>query len=306
MKFYRTYHERKEELQLNMYIDKEVPNFMVSDFDKIGKIMMNFVGNSLKFTEHGYVSLDVYWDREEPEYVRKNKKVIKGAPNFVTPHEGESIGYLRFLVKDTGHGMTPESISNIFQPFQQVQLGRASEGGTGLGLVISKSFSEHMGGCIKCESERNVGTTFTTWVQCKIYPRESKYIHGDMKEQWVIGTTEREEIVPIVSNKEVILVVDDVYINLRMMAKLFNTMGVSFHVASSGEEAVEMCKEFKYELILLDYFMGGMTGIESATEIRAKGMNIHTNIIILTANEYDEDIENSGLGYMQKPTHNRA
>ncbi|CAN0299990.1 unnamed protein product [Laminaria digitata] len=110
--------------------------------------------------------------------------------------------------------MSTESISNIFQPFQQVQLGRASEGGTGLGLVISKAFAENMEGMIKCESELNLGTTFTTWLKAKIDPREGRYIHGNIEKEWTIRVNDRQEIVSTSNDKEVILVVDDVYINL--------------------------------------------------------------------------------------------
>lgn len=295
MKFYRTYHERKVPILLKMYVDESVPRMTISDFDKIGKIILNFVGNSLKFTDNGFVSLSVYWDPN------LDSKSSNNTSNFLSAQEGESIGYIRLVIKDTGHGMSKESISNIFQPFQQVQLGRASEGGTGLGLVISKAFAENMGGVIKCESELNLGTTITTWVQCKIDPREGTYIHGNVEEEWTIGTTEREEVVSESIDDRVVLVVDDVYLNLRMMGKLLNTMGIAFHMASSGEQAVEMAKDFKYDLILLDYYMGGITGVEAASEIRRKGLNTVTTIMILTANEYDSEIEKSGLGYLQKP-----
>jgi signal transduction histidine kinase/CheY-like chemotaxis protein len=296
MKFYRTYQERKEEIQLKMYIDQSVPRIIMSDFDKIGKIILNFVGNSLKFTDHGFVSLSVYWEKDIPNEINP-----KNTSSFLNLQEGEGIGYLRLVIKDTGHGMSKESIMNIFQPFQQVQLGRASEGGTGLGLVISKSFAENMGGFIKCESELNLGTTFTTWLQGKIDPREGKYIHGNIEKEWTIGPQTRTEIVSKSKENKVILVVDDVYINLRMMGKLLNTMNVAFHMASSGEEAVLLCEDYKYDIIFLDYFMGGITGVEAAMKIREKGMNVETNIMILTANEYDEEIERSGLGYLQKP-----
>jgi len=301
MRFYRTYHERKENIILNIYIDESVPRIMVSDFDKIGKIVMNFIGNSMKFTTHGCVGLSIYWDEEIPKDSLTLKDPATVEQKFLQAQGGESIGFLRLVVKDTGRGISEENIKNLFKPFQQVQLGRASEGGTGLGLVISKSFAENMGGRIQCQSEVDIGTTISTWVKAKIYPRESSYLHGIIEESWTIGTDERDEIICSSKDQNVVLIVDDVYINLRMMAKLLNSMNVAFHVASSGEQAIEMCSSFKYEVILLDYFMGGMTGLESAKIIQKNGINMHTNIIILTANEYDEDLENSGLGYIQKP-----
>ena len=135
----------------------------------------------------------------------------------------------------------------------------------------------------------------------KIDPREGPYLHGDIQEEWIISEAMKQKVICSTKSDKVILFVDDVFINLRMMGNLLNSMGIAFHMASSGEQAVEMCSKFKHEMIFLDYFMVGITGLEASEKIRNDDMNKETPIIILTANEYDEDIKNSGLGYIQKP-----
>ena len=98
-----------------------------------------------------------------------------------------------------------------------------------------------------------------------------------------------------------VLLVDDVYLNLRLMAKTLQTMGITYHVSLSGKKAVELCTKHKYDVILMDYYMGGINGVEASEQIKNSPLNSKTRIIIVTASEYDDRIRNAGLSYMQKP-----
>ena len=300
MKFYRSMNEKDNDLDLLLHIDENVPSFMISDFSKIGKILMNFIGNSIKFTDSGTIRVIVSCD-DQPPYLLQDGKSKSSKKRCINLHEGEELRYIKIIVRDTGKGMTPESMENLFQPFSQVQLGRDSDGGTGLGLVICKSFSETMGGSIKCESELGIGTTFTTWVQAKYFPRESPYLHRELEEAWIINSNVKEKVGSISERTPTVLLVDDVYINLRVAGKILNRMDISFETASSGEEAIEKCTSYSYDIILIDYYMGGMNGVEASNEIKRGELNRNTQIIILTANEFTDEIRDAGYGFLQKP-----
>lgn len=292
MTFYRTLNEKKYDLKLSLTIHDNVPRFMVTDFAKIGKMIMNFVGNSIKFTDSGHISVTV--SCETPPSNFKNNKVIN------VNEEEEELKYIKIVIKDSGKGMSPKSMENLFKPFSQVQLGRSSDGGTGLGLVICKKFAETMGGGIICESHTDIGTTFTSWVQGKYLCNDSPY-YGIFEKTWDIKALSKDKVISTSSEEnKIVLIVDDVKINVRVMGKLLNSMDISFETSSSGEDAIELCKLKKYNVILMDYFMGGMNGIETAKYIR-KTMNHDTNIIIITANEFTDEIRDANVGFLQKP-----
>jgi signal transduction histidine kinase len=294
MKFYRSYVEKKNILNLNILVHESVPEYMTSDFDKIGKIMMNFIGNSIKFTDSGSITVEL-----------SSEKSVSDPPEFLCKHADETLFYLKLTVVDTGSGMSAENISNLFRPFSQVQLGRSSKGGTGLGLVICKEFTMAMGGNVTCSSELGKGTSFTSIIGAKT-KNSNSFSGTKIKQMFKIEPVERQYKVlsrssNLISDKGLnILIVDDVMINLRVMGKMLDAMSIRFDAVMSGEEALEMCKKEKYDIIFMDYYMGGMNGLEAAASIK-KTINSDTPLYILTSNEYDEDIKFSKLNYIQKP-----
>lgn len=292
MTFYRSLVEKENDIELVLRVDENVPILMISDFSKIGKILMNFIGNSIKFTNSGFIHVIISCEKNLP-FVSKSK--------FLSEYEREDLMYLKIIIKDTGEGMSSESIKNLFKPFYQVELGKSSDGGTGMGLVLCKTFAESMGGGIKCESEINTGTIFTTWVKCKFSHLDSCYLNGHYYQNMSIRGSRKNKIHSISKELPTVLVVDDVSINLRVLGNILNSMGISFDTSSSGEDAVVKCKYYSYKVIFMDYFMKGIGGIKASHIIKSGKMNKNSKIIILTANDYTDEIREGGFGFLQKP-----
>lgn len=282
----RTYVEQRGSIELSLLVHELVPRFIHSDVEKINKIVMNFIEHSFKFTIAGSVNVSIFMEKNSS----KNKKSSK-----IGPIKLQQQNFLKIVVKDTGKGFSKETIDNIFQSHEHVQIGRC----TGLSMVISKSFVESMGGHIECKSVISEGTTFTIFIKVNTIVSEPKYLFGNFEDNWIIESDKHDKIET--SANASVLLVDDMYINLRIMAKTLKNMGITYHVASSGERASELCLLHKYDLILIDYCMGGISGVQAAEKIQKSVLNSLTRIILVTASEYDDNIRNSGLDYMQKP-----
>lgn len=293
----RAYVEQRGSIELSLFIHEGVPRYIHSDTEKINKIVMNFIENSLKLTTEGRVSVSIFIEKKP----QKNKKKwsIQNSSQ-IGPSNLEQENFLKIVVQDTGKGLTEETVNNIFKSHNHVQLGRS----TGLSMVICKSFVDSMGGYIQCKSVLGEGTKFTIFVQVSTIVTEPKYLFGDFEDKWTIESDKHDKIETSVNAS--VLLVDDMYINLRVMAKTLKNIGITYHVASSGERATELCLLHKYDLILMDYQMDGITGVQAAYEIQKSVLNNLTRIVIVTASEYDDDIRESGLGYMQKPLSREA
>ena len=294
MTFYRSLIEKENDIELVLHIDENVPTFLISDFSKIGKILMNFIGNSIKFTNSGFIHVNVSCEKNIP-FVSKSKS------KFLELEDEEELMYLKLVIKDTGFGMTPESIKNLFKPFSQVELGKSSDGGSGVGLLLCKSFAESMGGGIKCESEINIGTIFTTFIQYKFRKDDCCCFNGNYFEKMIIRGSRKKKVSSTSEELPLVLIVDDVSINLRVLGSLLNDMEIPFDTSSSGEDAIVKCKYYSYKVIFMDYLMGGIDGIKASFIIKSGEMNKNSNIFITTANNYTEDIKKSGFGFIQKP-----
>jgi len=287
----RTYLERMESINMTLYVDELVPIHVNTDGEKMNKIIMNFVDNALKFTERGYVKIFITMENPPIRFKKIKQQQINGRISEER--------YMKIVIKDTGKGISEKNIENLFQTMNYVKLGRRSDGYTGLSMLICKSFVESMNGYIDCESTVGKGTTFTVWVEVTSFNTDPIYLYGNLEKSWKINPDKHTQIET--SPEASVLLVDDVYLNLRLMAKTLETMGITFHVSTSGEKAVELCKKHKYDVILMDYYMGGINGVEASEEIKKSSINADTRIIIVTASEYDDKIKKSGLAYMQKP-----
>ncbi len=233
-----------------MNVPAEIPSHLVGDAHRLGQILTNLVGNSIKFTEHGEVELRV----------------------ALLELTGEK-AKLRFSVRDTGIGMTDEQSSRLFQPFSQADSSTTRKfGGTGLGLSITRRLVELMGGQIWVQSTPGIGSTFgfTAWFGV-----------GNKKQ-------DRRPLVPRRLDGMRLLVVDDNPGARELMHTVLTSLRFHVVAATSGGEAVEKVRSADdhdpFGLVLMDWRMPGMDGIEATRRILAPhGLRNPPVIIVVSA-----------------------
>ncbi|MFH2059114.1 MAG: cache domain-containing protein [Pseudomonadota bacterium] len=261
----------KKGLELISYLTPDVPGLIMGDPGRLRQILMNLVGNALKFTHKGEI-------------------FIKGEKLF----QDQDRIQLKFSVKDTGIGIPKDKQSKIFESFSQADGSTTRKyGGTGLGTTISKQLVEMMGGKIGIESEPDKGSTFwfTAW-----FTMQKK-------------EAEASTLVSVDLNNIKIMIVDDNQTNRYIFTRYLEFFGCIPFVAQNGEQALEMLEqptaENKIDLILMDFQMPGMDGFELADIIRKNPALTHVPIIILSSMgklEDDRKYKEIGIqGYLSKP-----
>ncbi|WP_226390744.1 CHASE3 domain-containing protein [Penaeicola halotolerans] len=224
----------EKNISLSYSLQAGVPDFVWADSLRLSQILMNLLSNAVKFTDSGEVSVRV-------KLIERTAKGVK----------------LKFLIKDTGIGMSPEQLSRLFDEYMQAESYTVKKyGGTGLGLSITKKLVELKGGTLEVESEVGVGTTF-------IFTNTYEVV----KESKVIKTV--TEIWPF-ERKLQILLAEDNEINQIAARHLLNKWNITVDVAENGLEAVQMLKEKDYDLILMDVYMPEMSGEEATRKIRSE------------------------------------
>ncbi len=244
-------------LNLEFVRSDTVPEYVHGDENKLRQILLNLLGNGIKFTQTGTVRLSV------------------SAPSSYP-------ALLSFEVSDTGPGINPEDLEILFEPFVQTATGRQSQQGTGLGLPISRQFVLLMGGDIKVSSQVGVGTQFT--FDIPFIP----VIH----EPPTLSTSSR--IIHLAPNQPNyrILVVDDSLENRLLLQTLLTTVGFEqVKVATNGQEAINLWQEWSPHLIWMDVRMPVMDGIEATKYIKSQLTGNTTIIIALTASAFSEERE---------------
>lgn len=250
--------ERKG-LTYELLLDDGLPSAGIADQRKIRQILINVLGNAVKFTETGGVKLRVGFDTQ------KNR--------------------LKLSVKDTGRGIPSEKISEIFEPFKQVADTENTEGGTGLGLSLTQSYLNLMEGTIGIESTVGVGTIVNIDIPIKS-PEFGEVVSLDE------DSIAQGNIVGIKSGIEnKILIVDDNDINIKVANQLLSNVGFHLATAENGEEAITQYKQFKPNLILMDIRMPKMDGEEATKKIRRLKGGKKVKIIALTASLLEENRE---------------
>lgn len=256
----------EKEINLSVSIDENIPKVLVGDYIRIKQVLINLMSNAVKYTMEGTVSL-------KAELLEKS----------------EGVASLRFIISDTGKGIRKEDISKLFEAFERVdEKNNRNIEGTGLGLNIVIQLLELMNSKLEVESEYGQGSQFSFVLQQKIADEEPIGEFTLQRPKQVIG--ENTELIYAPNAK--ILVVDDNMVNLRLFVGLLKKTGVKITQAKSGSEAVEYCRNTRFDMIFMDHMMPQMDGIEAMHHIREEeSQNNDTVMIALTANAIKGSLE---------------
>jgi PAS domain S-box-containing protein len=266
-------------LRLVQLIDPNVPEFVSSDVTRFKQILINLVGNGIKFTEKGEVAVHVA-ARTKP---------------------GDVIEII-CDVKDTGIGIPPEKLHRLFKAFSQVDASTNRRfGGTGLGLAISMHLVKLMGGRITVDSEPGYGSTFRFFVKTKRAP-EIYMNAGLAASEAPLKSKLDSRLAERLPLK--LLVVEDNPVNQKLLLLILAQLGFTPDVAENGNQALEAVARAKYDLIFMDLHMPQMDGLEATRKIRALEMD-QPKIIAMTADALAGDREkclDAGMDdYIRKP-----
>jgi signal transduction histidine kinase/CheY-like chemotaxis protein len=260
-------------LSFKAEVAPDVPDNLVGDWARLQQILTNLVGNAVKFTEHGGITVKLSVDAQA---------------------QGSAL--LRFAVSDTGIGIPPERQKAIFDPFTQADGSTTRRfGGTGLGLTISKTLAEMMNGRIWVESEAGRGSTFSFTARVGVAEAATR------------PKTERMPVITLPERPLRILVTDDVAMNQLVATRLLEKQGHRVKVASSGREALAALEREVFDVALLDLEMSDIDGFEATSVIREreKKTGRHLPIVATTAHAMTgvrERCLSAGMdGYLSKP-----
>ncbi len=272
---------RAKSLTLLSYVADDVPEFVVGDSGRLGQVLINLLGNAVKFTTSGYVSLDV--------------------ENVATPDDWAEATCLRFAVQDTGIGIAPAKIAAIFDPFTQAD-GSISRnfGGTGLGLAISRRLVHLFGGRIEVESEAGKGSRF--FFTIPLGPHDAA--------AHVTGAHDRAALLGAAAGRPArVLLAEDNVVNQKIARHVLEKAGHSVVVADNGAIALELLgrEPEPFDIVLMDIQMPDMDGFEATRRIRTdeRSTGRHIPIVAMTAHAMKGDRERClGAGmddYITKP-----
>ncbi|MEF1279321.1 ATP-binding protein [Vibrio fortis] len=241
----------EKQLDFTISIGKQVPAYFNGDLERITQLFVNLIGNAIKFTEEGYVRVDVSWK------------------------DGQFV----FAVEDTGVGIAETAINTLFDPFTQADRSSSRNyEGTGLGLAICRKLVSLMNGHISVKSEQGVGTTFT--IALPLIVVETSHYEEKVKESIVSDTG---------LSLLKVLVVDDIKMNQIIIQQMLRKHEIEPAIANNGVEGFELASANEYDVVFMDCRMPIMDGFEATEKLRAKGYS--KSIVALTAGTTLEERE---------------
>ncbi|MCR5145317.1 MAG: response regulator [Lachnospiraceae bacterium] len=265
-------------LEFILDVDEKTPEFLHGDEVRIRQIVTNILTNAVKYTDKGSVVLKISFEDDRSNLV--------------------------FQVRDTGRGIKKEDMESLFDAFKRAdeRKNRNIEG-TGLGLAIVHNFVEMMNGTIHVDSEYGSGSTFTIKIPQIVCGNTTI---GNFSERLKEANQSRDNYQELfIAPTAEILVVDDNGVNLKVASLLLKATKIKVHTATSGIQAIELLKNNKYDVVLLDHMMPQMDGIQTLEELRKQDLLGDCPVIALTANAVsgarEMYLEKGFNDYLSKP-----
>ncbi|MEB3279227.1 MAG: two-component regulator propeller domain-containing protein [Lyngbya sp.] len=267
----------QKDIQFSFEKDDNLPIAVEVDEKRLRQVLLNLLGNAVKFTDTGKVTLSVR------------------SLDFKTTHP-KPTAKIRFEITDTGVGMSAEQLTQIFNPFEQVGDAKKRAEGTGLGLAISRQLVNLMGGEVRVASEPKKGSTF--WFDLTLAIAKGEAIGAYLQ-------PDTREIVGYKGKRRKILIVDDKLENRMVLLDLLDPLGFEITLAKEGQEGIEQAKNIHPDLILADLVMPVMNGFEMVQIIRKTPKIQDVPIVAVSASVFDEDKKESlnigCQGFLSKP-----
>ncbi len=279
----------KKHINFSVAIEYPLPDTIYSDPTRLKQILINLCNNAIKFTHIGSVTLKVHYQM---------------AANQRSSSSNEApVNRLHFSVIDTGIGMTPDQMGNLFMAFNQADSSITRRyGGTGLGLYISKELALKLGGDINVQSALNQGSTFTFWIETK---KIGELVHercNDDDRSLAGDSLTADAAKPDLIAPRILLAEDNVD-NQKLILLYLRRMNAKVTVVQNGQQALAKANNNDYDLILMDVQMPVMDGLEATQAIRKKGVLIP--IFALTANTQADEVQRcfaaGCTGHVAKP-----
>jgi signal transduction histidine kinase/ActR/RegA family two-component response regulator len=252
----------QKHLHFELQLAEGLPQAVSLDETRMRQILLNLLGNALKFTDRGSVRL-----------------CVTSLP--AEPGQGNNVVQLRFEVIDEGIGIAPDQHEAIFRPFEQAGDASRRAGGTGLGLAISRQLVQLMGGQLQVESALGKGSRFWFDVPLTVVDAPGVKVGGEHIASGYVGP------------RKTILVVDDVATNRALLRDLLGSLGFRTLEAENGMSALMQTQAVQPDMVLLDMVMPGMDGIETTRRLRADARTADTPVLIISASSTPEEEERS-------------
>ncbi|MGD1804358.1 ATP-binding protein [Dapis sp. BLCC M126] len=251
---------------------ENLPSGIITDEKRLRQVLINLLGNAIKFTDRGKVTFNV----------------------ISQANQGSSVK-LHFKITDTGSGISPEKLEAIFLPFEQVGTSKRQQEGTGLGLAISQKIVKMMGSSIQVSSQLDVGSVFEFEIECSLAT------------DWVQANTLTNlgQIIGYSGRRLQILVVDDRWENRSVLVNLLQPLGFQVSEANNGKEALEKSNQVNPDLIITDLKMPIMDGWTMLDQLRHSKVFKETIVIVSSASVFEADRQKSfaagGNDFLPKP-----
>lgn len=253
-------------LDFKIHLDSPVPRLVKTDPTRLRQILVNLIGNGIKFTQKGWIRVNVEWQ----------------------PGQETCSPLLKFKISDSGAGIQKEHREKLFQAFSQADSSTTRKyGGTGLGLALSKELAQALGGNVFLdESEPEKGSTFLVTIEAHP-PEDAGFVN---QIEFEVNKKSKRQVKEESKLKDLtVLLVEDVIDNQALMTHFLHMAGAKVDVANNGAEGIEKALTGKYNVVLMDIQMPVLDGYEATKRLREKGFT--TPIVALTAHALKEERE---------------